>query len=99
MVGAFLADHGKKWQSMIQTAGSFDPAAGVGVGFRFLSTSPISGVHDPKLDMMLNQRHRFPWRFTIPSIKNSLLRLLLPGGSIQDKSKAARQSICHIPIY
>jgi peptide/nickel transport system substrate-binding protein len=60
LVGAFLADHGKKWQSMIQTAGSFDPAAGVGVGFRFLSTSPISGVHDPKLDLMLNQASGTP---------------------------------------
>jgi peptide/nickel transport system substrate-binding protein len=44
-----------KWQSMIQTAGSYDPAAGVGVGFRFSSTSPFSGVHDPHLDSLLNQ--------------------------------------------
>jgi peptide/nickel transport system substrate-binding protein len=40
---------------MIQTAGAFDPAGGVGVGFRFDSTSPFSGVHDPKLDTLLNQ--------------------------------------------
>lgn len=45
----------KKWQAMIQTAGSYDPAAGVGVGFRFMSTSPFSGVHDPHLDALLNQ--------------------------------------------
>jgi peptide/nickel transport system substrate-binding protein len=45
----------KKWQAMIQTAGSYDPAAGVGVGFRFMSTSPFSGVHDPHLDSLLNQ--------------------------------------------
>ena len=44
-----------KWQAMIQTAGSYDPAAGVGVGFRFSSTSPFSGVHDPHLDSLLNQ--------------------------------------------
>ena len=44
-----------KWQSMIQTAGSYDPAAGVGVGYRFSSTSPFSGVHDPHLDSLLNQ--------------------------------------------
>jgi peptide/nickel transport system substrate-binding protein len=44
-----------KWQSMIQTAGSYDPAAGVGVGFRFSSMSPFSGVHDPHLDSLLNQ--------------------------------------------
>jgi peptide/nickel transport system substrate-binding protein len=45
----------KKWQAMVQTAGSFDPAAGVGVGFRFSSVSPFSGVHDPHLDTLLNQ--------------------------------------------
>jgi peptide/nickel transport system substrate-binding protein len=45
----------KKWQAMLQTAGSFDPAAGVGVGFRFASVSPFSGVHDKKLDGMLGQ--------------------------------------------
>jgi len=46
---------GKKWQAMVQTAGAYDPAAGVGVGFRFSSLSPFSGVHDPKLDSLLNQ--------------------------------------------
>jgi peptide/nickel transport system substrate-binding protein len=46
---------GKKWQAMVQTAGAYDPAAGVGVGFRFSSPSPFSGVHDPKLDSLLNQ--------------------------------------------
>jgi peptide/nickel transport system substrate-binding protein len=46
---------GKKWQAMIQTAGAYDPAAGVGVGFRFASQSPFSGVHDPHLDSLLNQ--------------------------------------------
>jgi peptide/nickel transport system substrate-binding protein len=45
----------KKWQAMVQTAGSYDPAAGVGVGFRFSSMSPFSGVHDPHLDQILNQ--------------------------------------------
>ena len=45
---------GKKWQAMVQTAGAYDPAAGVGVGFRFSSLSPFSGVHDPKLDGLLN---------------------------------------------
>jgi peptide/nickel transport system substrate-binding protein len=44
-----------KWQAMVQTAGSYDPAAGVGVGFRFASNSPFSGVHDPHLDALLNQ--------------------------------------------
>jgi peptide/nickel transport system substrate-binding protein len=44
-----------KWQAMVQTAGSYDPAGGVGVGFRFLSMSPFSGVHDKHLDSLLNQ--------------------------------------------
>ena len=39
---------------MVQTAGAWDPAAGVGVGFRFESTSPFSGVHDTKLNNLLN---------------------------------------------
>jgi peptide/nickel transport system substrate-binding protein len=43
----------KKWQAMLQTAGSFDPAAGVGVAFRFGSQSPFTGVFDKKLDGML----------------------------------------------
>jgi peptide/nickel transport system substrate-binding protein len=46
---------GGKWQSMLQTAGSYDPAAGVGVGFRYSSMSPFSGVKDKKLDGMLAQ--------------------------------------------
>jgi peptide/nickel transport system substrate-binding protein len=53
LIQAFTAKGGKQWTAMIQTAGAFDPAAGVGVGFRFNSMSPFSGVHDPKLDAML----------------------------------------------
>jgi peptide/nickel transport system substrate-binding protein len=44
---------GGTWQAMLQTAGAWDPAAGVGVGFRFGSTSPFSGVKDPELDKLL----------------------------------------------
>jgi len=54
LIQAFTANSGKSWQAMIQTAGAYDPAGGVGVGFRFSSTSPFSGVHDPKLDTILN---------------------------------------------
>jgi peptide/nickel transport system substrate-binding protein len=46
---------GGKWQAMVQTAGAYDPAVGVGVGFRFNSKSPFSGVHDPHLDTLLAQ--------------------------------------------
>ncbi|MBB3082042.1 ABC transporter substrate-binding protein [Geodermatophilus sabuli] len=42
-----------QWQAMLQTAGAWDPAAGVGVGFRFTSTSPFSGIADPELDALL----------------------------------------------
>jgi peptide/nickel transport system substrate-binding protein len=54
LIAAFEANGGKSWQSMVQTAGAYDPAGGVGVGFRFTSQSPFSGVHDPKLDSLLN---------------------------------------------
>jgi peptide/nickel transport system substrate-binding protein len=53
LIAAFEANGGKSWQSMVQTAGAYDPAGGVGVGFRFDSKSPFSGVHDPKLDTLL----------------------------------------------
>ena len=54
LIQAFTVNKGQSWQAMIQTAGAYDPAAGVGVGFRFNSMSPFSGVHDPKLDTMLS---------------------------------------------
>src|ERR1700722_5450047 len=53
LITAFEANGGKSWQSMVQTAGAYDPATGVGVAFRFNSHSPFSGVHDPKLDSLL----------------------------------------------
>jgi peptide/nickel transport system substrate-binding protein len=55
LIAAFEANGGKSWESMVQTAGAYDPAGGVGVGFRFTSKSPFSGVHDPKLDTLLNE--------------------------------------------
>jgi peptide/nickel transport system substrate-binding protein len=55
LIQAFEANGGKSWTAMIQTAGAFDPADGVGVGFRFQSQSPFSGVHDPALDKLLAQ--------------------------------------------
>jgi peptide/nickel transport system substrate-binding protein len=42
-----------KWQIAFQTAGAWDPAGGVGLAFRFVSNSPFSGVHDPKLDNLI----------------------------------------------
>jgi peptide/nickel transport system substrate-binding protein len=55
LIAAFEANGGKSWQSMVQTAGAYDPAGGIGVGFRFSSLSPFSGVHDPALDKLLNE--------------------------------------------
>lgn len=51
LVGQFRSGN---WQAMLQTAGDYDPALGVGVGFRFGSASPFSGVHDPKLQSYLD---------------------------------------------
>ncbi|HEY0933833.1 MAG TPA: ABC transporter substrate-binding protein [Trebonia sp.] len=55
LINAFETNGGKTWQAMVQTAGAYDPASGVGVAFRFNSHSPFSGVHDPKLDTLLAQ--------------------------------------------
>ena len=55
LIAAFTANGGKSWQSMVQTAGAYDPAAAIGVDFRFNSMSPFSGVHDTHLDQLLLQ--------------------------------------------
>jgi peptide/nickel transport system substrate-binding protein len=52
LIGDFNSN---KWQAELQTAGAWDPAAGVGVSFRFQSNSPFSGVSDPALDDLLKQ--------------------------------------------
>jgi peptide/nickel transport system substrate-binding protein len=44
-----------KWQSYVQTVGAFDPAAGLGVGVKLLSTSFESGIDDPHLDALFNE--------------------------------------------
>ena len=53
LAGLIQAFQSKKWNAMLQTAGSWDPAGGVGVTFRFFSQSPFSGTHDKKLDGLL----------------------------------------------
>jgi peptide/nickel transport system substrate-binding protein len=37
-----------EWESMLQTAGAWDPATGIGVAVRFGSTSPFSGTPLPE---------------------------------------------------
>jgi peptide/nickel transport system substrate-binding protein len=54
LTGLIAVFESKKWQSFLQTCGAFDPGTGVGVGFRFSSTSPFSGVTDPHVDSLLN---------------------------------------------
>lgn len=39
---------GGEWQAVLQTAGAWDPAVGIGVGVRFGSTSPYSGTPLPE---------------------------------------------------
>jgi peptide/nickel transport system substrate-binding protein len=53
LIAAFEANGGKSWEAMVQTAGAYDPAAGLGLQFRFGSHSPFSGVHDPTLDNLI----------------------------------------------
>jgi peptide/nickel transport system substrate-binding protein len=43
------------WDAMLQTVGAWDPAAGVGVDFRFHSMAPFTGVWDEELDAMLDE--------------------------------------------
>jgi peptide/nickel transport system substrate-binding protein len=52
LISVFLSGN---WQAFLQTAGAWDPEGGVGVAFRFASTSPFTGVHDPKLDTLLDE--------------------------------------------
>jgi peptide/nickel transport system substrate-binding protein len=52
LISVFLSG---KWQSFLQTAGAWDPGGGVGVAFRFASTSPFTGVFDTHLDTLLNE--------------------------------------------
>lgn len=42
-----------QWDAMLQTAGAWDPAAGIGIAPRFDSSSPYTGVKDKKLDQLI----------------------------------------------
>ncbi|MBO0747477.1 MAG: hypothetical protein J2O47_03960, partial [Acidimicrobiaceae bacterium] len=48
------------WQISPGGDGSWDPAGGVGVWFFFLSNSLYTGVHDPKLDALINKATQVP---------------------------------------
>ncbi len=53
LTGLIAQFTGGKWQSMLQTAGAYDPGTGVGVCFRFCSTSPFTGVKNTTLNDLL----------------------------------------------
>jgi peptide/nickel transport system substrate-binding protein len=44
-----------KWNAALQPMGGWDPGAGTGVQFRFGSNSPYSGVHDKRMDELIDQ--------------------------------------------
>jgi peptide/nickel transport system substrate-binding protein len=44
-----------KWNAELATLGAWDPAVGVGLGFRFTSRAPFTGVKDKHLDQLLDQ--------------------------------------------
>ena len=54
LTGLIAVFQSHKWQAFLQTAGAWDPGAGVGVAFRFASYSPFTGVFDKKVDNMIN---------------------------------------------
>ncbi|MBO0887317.1 MAG: ABC transporter substrate-binding protein, partial [Acidimicrobiales bacterium] len=51
--GLIQTFHSGNWQAMLQTAGGFNPALGTGLGFRYVSDGPFSGIHDPHLDALV----------------------------------------------
>lgn len=53
IIQTFFANNRRgNWQAIQQGAGGLDPIIGNGFNFRFLSTSPFTGVHDPTLDAL-----------------------------------------------
>lgn len=43
------------WQAKGAAGGGYDPAIGLGLNFWYASHAPFTGIHDPKLDAMINQ--------------------------------------------
>lgn len=53
IIQIFFANNRRgNWQAIQQNAGGLDPVIGNGLNFRFLSSAPFTGVHDPKLDAL-----------------------------------------------
>jgi peptide/nickel transport system substrate-binding protein len=56
LIGLVHAFHSNTWQALIGGGGGTDPALGPGsMGWRFYSSGPFTGVHDARLDAMIDQ--------------------------------------------
>ena len=56
LIGLVHAFHSNKWQALTGGGGGTDPAIGPGsMGWRFYSSGPFTGVHDARLDTMIDQ--------------------------------------------
>ena len=60
LIAAFEANGGKSWQSMVQTAGAYDPAAAIGVDFRFNSHVAVQRGARPAAGQVAPARRRAP---------------------------------------
>jgi peptide/nickel transport system substrate-binding protein len=55
-LSALIQDYSShKWQTVDASIGAWDPADGIGVAFRMLSSATFSGIHDPKVDSLISQ--------------------------------------------
>ena len=53
IIQIFFANNRKgSWQAIQQGSGGLNPVIPTGLNFRFLSNSPFTGIHDPKLDAL-----------------------------------------------
>lgn len=51
-----IQDYGaNNWEAKGAAGGGYDPAIGLGLNFWYASHAPFTGIHDPKLDAMINQ--------------------------------------------
>lgn len=53
LLAAIQLYHAGSWVAYVTPEGSYDPGAGTGLGFRYGSQSPFTGVSNPALDRLL----------------------------------------------
>ena len=102
LIAAFEANGGKSWQSMVQTAGAYDPAGGVGVGFRFSSHVAVQRRARPAPGLPAGERAGLdepvgPVRLLRPGgrvhrqeLLRAVLLRLLPGEHLGARHRRAR---------